>query len=216
MPEPLPKPAACVFDLDGTLVDSLRDIADSLNEGLQLLGLPTYPVGQCRFMVGEGVPMLCRRAVGQTHPHLVERLAEIVRPIYRTRLLDHTRPYPGVPELVQRLRAVGVRLGVLSNKPHELTLRVIDAFWPDGTFDTVYGYIEEEYRKPSPFYLLRISAKLAVPPERMWMVGDTPTDVATAHAAGAVPIGVTWGFRSRGDLQAAGALRIVDHPDELP
>jgi phosphoglycolate phosphatase len=105
---------------------------------------------------------------------------------------------------------------VLSNKPHDLTRRVVNAFWPDGTFDAAYGYIEEERRKPSPFYLHRICAELSVAPADTWLIGDTPTDVKTAQAAGAIPIGVTWGFRTRADLEAAGALRIVDRPDELP
>lgn len=216
MPEPLPRPLACVFDLDGTLVDSLRDIADALNRCLDILGLPMYPVERYRYMVGEGVPMLCQRAVGATHPHLVRRLAELARPEYRCHLLDYTCPYPGVAELVERLRSDGIRLGVLSNKPHELTVRVIDAFWSEGGFDAIYGYVEEDYRKPSPHYLHRICADLSVTPADTWLIGDTPTDVATARAAGAVPVGVTWGFRTRADLEAAGAERIVDRPDELP
>lgn len=215
MTEPLPAPRLCVFDLDGTLVNSLRDIAESLNRCLDILGLPTHPIERYRYMVGEGVPMLCQRAVGATHPHLVQRLAELARPEYRSHLLNYTRPYPGVPELIARLRHAGVRLGVLSNKPHELTLRVINAFWPDGSFDAVYGYIEEQHRKPSPFYLRRMCTDLSVAPADTWLVGDTPTDIETARAAGAIPIGVTWGFRLRTDLERAGPLRIVDHPDEL-
>jgi phosphoglycolate phosphatase len=216
MSKPLPQPLACVFDLDGTLVDSLQDIAESLNHCLELLGLPTHPVPDCRYLVGEGIPKLCQRAIGETHPHLVPRLAELVRPFYRTRMLRYTRPYPGVPELIDRTRARGIRLAVLSNKPHDLTVRLVEAFWPDGCFDVVCGYLEEEHRKPSPLYLRRICRQLGVSPPDTWLVGDTPTDVQTAHAAGAVAIGVTWGFRTRADLEAAGADRIVDHPDQLP
>jgi len=216
MPETLPMPRACVFDLDGTLVDSLRDIADSLNACLDLLGLPTHPVDSYRYMVGEGIPRLCERAIGASHPHLVARLAELARPVYRTRATRFTRPYAGVPELVARCHARNIRLAVLSNKPHDLTLRVVEAFWPNGVFDVIYGYIEEQFRKPSPVYLQRICDELHIPPARTWLIGDTPTDVETARAAGAVPIGVTWGFRSRADLESAGAARIVDHPAELP
>ena len=216
MPEPLPTPRACVFDLDGTLVDSLHDIAESLNLCLELLGLPVHRVADYRYMVGEGIPRLCQRAVGQSHPHLVARLAELARPVYRTRVLRHTRPYPGVPQLIGRLRHSGVKLAVLSNKPHDLTLRVVQAFWPDGEFDLAYGYVEEDLRKPSPAYLHRICRELHVPPAETWLIGDTPTDIETARAAGVYAVGVTWGFRTRTDLEAAGAQRIVDHPDELP
>lgn len=215
MPEPLPRPAALIFDLDGTLVDSLRDIAESLNHCLQLLGLPTFPVEDCRYMVGEGVPKLCQRAIGHTHPHLVPRLAELVRAFYRTRMLRHTRPYPGIPELVRRLRAGGVRLGVLSNKPHDMTARVVGAFWPDGVFELVYGYLEEQHRKPSPFYLQQMCQALGVSGREVWLVGDTPTDIQTAHAAGVLAVGAAWGFRTRTDLELAGADRVVQRPEEL-
>jgi phosphoglycolate phosphatase len=216
MPEPLPIPDACVFDLDGTLVNSLQDIAESLNLCLDLLGLPTHPVPDYRYMVGEGIPKLCERAVGRDHPHMVARLAELARPVYRTRATRHTRPYPGVPELIERLRAQGMKLAVLSNKPHDLTVRVVEAFWPRATFSAIYGYVEDEYRKPSPHYLRRICADLGLSPAAVWLVGDTPTDIETARAAGAASVGVTWGFRTRADLEAAGARRIVDQPDELP
>ncbi len=215
MSEPLPTPRACIFDLDGTLVDSLRDVGESLNECLELLGLPTHPVPSYRYLVGEGIPRLCERAVGAAQPHLVQRLAELARAVYRARAMRYTRPYPGVPQLVDRIRTRGIKLAVLSNKPHELTLRVVETFWPDACFTAIYGYIEEELRKPSPHYVRRICAELAIPPAETWVVGDTPTDVETARAAGAVAIGVAWGFRSRADLEAAGAQRVVDRPDEL-
>ncbi len=208
-------PEACIFDLDGTLVDSLADIAGALNDCLALLGLPTRPVADYRYLVGEGVPMLCQRAIGNTYPILVERLTELARAQYGARPLQHTRPYPGVPELVARLRAHGVRLAVLSNKPHTLSLRVVRAFWPDGAFERVQGYIEEELRKPDPHYALSLCQTLGVTPERTWLVGDTPTDITTAQRAGAVAIGVTWGFRTRADLQAAGANLIVDCPEQI-
>ena len=132
MPPAVKRPALCIFDLDGTLVDSLRDIAEALNECLGLLGLPTHPIDRYRHMVGEGIPKLCERAVGASHPHLVNRLIELARPRYRTRPLRHSRPYPGVVELVERLRQVGLRLSVLSNKPHDMTVSMIEALWPDG------------------------------------------------------------------------------------
>jgi phosphoglycolate phosphatase len=205
----------CIFDLDGTLVDSLRDIAEAVNESLDLLGLPPIQIPYYRHMVGEGFPTLCERAVGRTHPHLVKRLAEIAAPRYRTRLLVHTRPYPGVPELVSDLRRAGLKLGVLSNKPQEMTARIVRAFWDDGDFCVVQGYIREEHRKPSPHHVLEICAALGVPPERTWLIGDTPTDVATARAAGAHVIAAAWGFRTREELAEAGADFIADRPEQV-
>ncbi len=211
----LRRPYACVFDLDGTLVDSLHDIAHSLNECLELLGLPTHPVPNYRYMVGEGVPKLCQRAIGQTHPHLVSRLIELARARYRTRILERTEPYPGVTGLVGALEAEGVILGVLSNKPHELTCRIVEQFWPDGTFASVQGYVEEALRKPNPHYLQAFCTRAAIQPNETWYVGDTPTDVETAKRAGCPSVGVTWGFRDRSDLADAGADWIVDHPSEI-
>lgn len=214
MPAAVKPPTLCIFDLDGTLVDSLRDIAEALNECLELLGLPPRPVGDYRHMVGEGVPKLCERAVGGTHPHLVHRLAELARARYRVRQLRHTRPFAGVPELLQELQRRGVRLAVLSNKPHEMTLEIVRAFWPDNTFDRVQGYIDAPHRKPDPHYVHLICKEIGVTPSETCMIGDTPTDIETARRAGVVSLGVTWGFRTRDDLTQAGAVRLADKPSE--
>jgi phosphoglycolate phosphatase len=191
MPPAVKPPPLCIFDLDGTLVDSLRDIAEALNECLELLGLTAYPIDRYRYMVGEGVPKLCERAVGASHPHLLLRLIELARPRYRTRPLRHTRPYPGVVEMIEQLREAGVK------------------------FDVIQGYVEERHRKPDPYYVLQICNRLRASPSDTCMVGDTPTDLGTAQRSGALGIGVTWGFRSRADLSEAGALQVVDSPAEL-
>lgn len=215
MPPAVKPPALCIFDLDGTLVNSLRDIAESFNECLELLGLATYPIDRYRYMVGEGIPKLCARAIGQTHPYLISRLAELARPRYRVRPLRHTRPYPGMVELIECLHHEGVKLAVLSNKPHEMTVSVVRAFWPGETFGRIQGYVEERHRKPDPYYVHRICRDLGVSPSATCLIGDTPTDVETARRGGTVGIGVTWGFRGRADLAAAGAPHIVDCPAEL-
>jgi len=215
MPLAVKPPALCIFDLDGTLIDSLRDIAEAVNECLELLGLPPLPVPRYRYMVGEGVPKLCERALGQSHPRLVNRLAELARPRYRVRPLRYTRPYPGIVESLGRLRRGGVRLAVLSNKPHEMTVSVVRAFWPDDAFDCIQGYIDERHRKPDPHYVFQICQDLGVSPCRTCVVGDTPTDVETARRSGTASVGVTWGFRSRADLAEAGAEYLVDEPAQL-
>lgn len=205
----------CIFDLDGTLVNSLRDIAEALNECLDLLGLPTYPVERYRYMVGEGVPELCRRAVGQTHPHLVGRLVELARPRYRVRPLRHTVPYPGVEALIDALHKSGTILAVLSNKPHDMTNRIVRVFWPDDVFRHIQGYTEEALRKPDPYCVHQIRELCGVEARNTVLVGDTPTDIETAARAGADVIGVTWGFRTRADLASAGAKCILDTPEQV-
>lgn len=208
-------PRACIFDLDGTLVNSLRDIAEALNDCLGLLGLPVHPEDAYRYMVGEGVPTLCRRAIGGSHPHLVARLIELARPRYRVRPMTHTHPYPGIAALVERLHGGGVPLAVLSNKPDEITRAMVAAFFPRGEFREVHGYRAEALRKPDPTVALRIAAALECPAGDAWLIGDTPTDVETAQRAGMRCVAVTWGFRTRADLAAAGAEIMIDHPDEL-
>lgn len=215
MPAPLPRPEICVFDLDGTLVDSLRDIAESVNESLELLGLPARAVADYRFLVGEGIPKLCDRALPPTHVELAPRLAELTRARYRVRPLRHTRPYAGVAELVARLAAAGVRLAVLSNKPQDMTTHIVARLWPGDVFHLVVGYSEEQLRKPDPTCLLRICQQFDAPPARSWLVGDTAVDVETAKRAGVVSVGVTWGFRPRRELEDAGADHIVDKPEEI-
>lgn len=208
-------PKACLLDLDGTLLDTLHDIAHAVNAALQLLGLSPLPPEDYRYKVGEGVPALCQRTIGETHPHLVARLAELARAIYRADLIRDTRPYPGVENLIRRLRSAGVRLGVLSNKPHDMTCRIIASFWPDGEFAFVQGYVDDQTRKPSPFFIERFCRELGVSAADIWVIGDTPTDVEAARRAGAACIAVTWGFRTRDELSAAGPSRIVDRPDEI-
>lgn len=209
-------PRAVIFDLDGTLVDSLEDIGVSMNECLEILGLKPFPVQDYRYMVGEGIVNLCRRALA---PALAEaylnRLIELVRARYRTRCLERTRPYSGVPALVNSLRARGVALAVLSNKPHDMTERIVRALWPDDPFGVIQGYTTESARKPDPTHPLAICEKLGVAPAETVMVGDTPTDVETARRTGAGIIGVTWGFRTREELAAAGCGRIVDTPGDI-
>lgn len=208
-------PKLVILDLDGTLVDSLRDIGDSVNECLELLGLSAFPIDRYRYMVGEGVPTLCQRALNGSHPHYLNRLIELTRTRYRTRILKHTQPYPGVPELVSRLSRVGCAMAVLSNKPHSMTVRITRQFWNESTFMRIQGYVREEHRKPSPYHVLETCSALGIAPADTCLVGDTPTDVETARNAGARVIAVTWGFRTRADLEAARAEIIVDSPQQV-
>ncbi len=211
----LPPLRACIFDLDGTLLDSLRDIGESLNECLELLGLATFPIERYRYMVGEGIIKLCERALAGRHAELLPRLIELSRARYRTRPDRHTRPYEGVSQLVAMLRRGGWPLAVLSNKPHDMTTLLVQRFWPNGEFAHIQGYVAEAERKPDPTLALRLCERLKVPPGEAALIGDTPTDVLTAQRGGLVSLAVSWGYRPADELIAAGATIIFDHPGDL-
>lgn len=206
----------CILDLDGTLVDSLADIADAVNKSLHQLGLPPLPIAHYRRMVGDGFTTLCRRVLADSRPELAARLAELARPRYRVRAVVQTQPYPGVRAAVERLHAAGLTLAVLSNKPHEITLRVVSSLWSAGTFARVVGCERDELRKPNPANLQRIADELGFALDETCLVGDTATDLETARRAGVSIVSVTWGFRDRAELAAAGATCLIDHADELP
>ncbi len=209
-------PALCVFDLDGTLIDSLQDIAEAVNASLALLGRSPHPLEAYRTMVGEGVPMLCRRAAPDAGDPEMQRLIELTRGRYRAFAMVHTRPYPGINTAIAALAARAASLGVLTNKPHGISVRIVKALWPDGAFDQVAGYVREADRKPSPNTLLRMAQAAGVSIAETVLVGDTPTDVKTAQAAGSQMLAVTWGFRGRDELIAAGARELIDDPTEIP
>ncbi len=211
----LPPPQACIFDLDGTLLDSLRDVGESLNECLELLGLETFPLDRYRYMVGEGIIKLCERALADRHPELLGRLIELSRARYRTRPERFTAPFAGVPGLIATLHRAGLPLAVLSNKPHDMTTLLVHRFWPQREFAEVQGYVLEAERKPDPTLALRLCEKLGVAPRETCLIGDTATDVETARRGGLIPLGVAWGYRPVDELVSAGAHALFDRPEDL-
>ncbi len=206
---------ALVFDLDGTLADTLADVAGAMNRSLARAGLPGHAPGAYRFLIGDGVVELARRALP---PGSALRLDEIVagfREIYAEHLLDETKPYPGIPELLAELRARKVPSAVLSNKPEDATRAIVDRLFPAHSFATVAGQRPDRPRKPDPTVALAIARDLGVPPAETLLVGDSKTDMLTATAVGMVPIGVLWGFRDRAELEAHGARAVIERPSEL-
>ena len=206
---------AVLFDLDGTLVDTLQDIAHALNGALAAAGLPTWPLAEYRELVGEGARRLVEKALPADQQPRAEPLLRDFLRRYDEQLLVHTRPYPGVPELLEALSGRGLRLAVLSNKPHPLTVRVVEGLLPRARFAAVVGQREGVPRKPDPTAALRLADELGVPPAAWAYVGDTRTDMQTAVGAGMLPVGVLWGYRGREELLAAGARRLAATPDEL-
>lgn len=207
---------AAVFDLDGTLLYTLDDLADSLNETLREEGLPTHEPGQYRLMVGNGLEMLVARALPEPM-----RIPAHVRPIlrkfsekYRTNQVSKTRPYPGLEKLLDQLSQRGLRLAVLSNKAHANTQEIVEHFFP-GRFDLALGLRPEIPPKPDPAGAFEIAAQFGLEPGSFFYLGDSGVDIKTALASGMYPVGVTWGYRSEDELRKAGAMKIINCPEEL-
>jgi phosphoglycolate phosphatase len=205
-----------VFDLDGTLVDSLGDLADSMNAVLAGRGLPVHPEESYRRFVGDGIETLVRRALPEARRDdvPVTETVAAMRAEYASRQLRRTRPYPQVPELLAELRARGLRTAVLSNKPDDATQEVVAALL-DHRFDAVRGARPGVPLKPDPTAALDLCADLGVSPSETTYLGDTDTDMATGRRAGMLTVGVAWGFRDAGELLAHGARHIIRQPLDL-
>ncbi|MCU0674871.1 MAG: HAD family hydrolase [Myxococcota bacterium] len=214
---------AIVFDLDGTLVDSLEDLAVAMNDVLREAGQPEHPIDAYRHFIGWGAADLVRRAAPDgDHAALLEGFRRryhregLDRPRLTPRTSDEgaSRPYDGIPELLRELVARRVPLAVLSNKPHPATVAVVARFFPEIPFVAVVGARDGVPHKPDPTAALEIAEALGVPGSACAFVGDTEVDVQTALNARMTPIGVAWGFRAA-SLADAGAVRVIAEPREL-
>lgn len=208
---------AVVFDLDGTLLDTLEDIATAANATLAELGEPQLELQAYRELVGEGVMSLLERAVRRdSHPrHDLARAVQRLEHHYGQSWNQRTRPYDGIPELLDALQRLKVPTAVLSNKPHGFTSLCVEQLLSAWRFDMVLGAREGRPRKPDPSGLFEVVEALAVQPGQVLYLGDTAIDMQTAVAAGCYPVGVSWGFRSHEELLAGGALRVISHPEQL-
>ena len=208
---------AVVFDLDGTLLDTLQDIAVAANATLAELGEPELDLQTYRGLVGEGVVSLLRRALGTGEADTAElsRAVERLEYHYGLNWNPHTRPYAGIPQLLDALVARRLPLAVLSNKPHGFTTLCVEHLLSDWRFQAVLGARDGLPRKPDPTGLHQILAQLQVQADRVLYLGDTAIDMQTAAAAGCYPVGVSWGFRSNEELQAGGARSLISSPDQL-
>jgi phosphoglycolate phosphatase len=208
---------AVLFDLDGTLLDTLEDLADSTNAALTDLGFPSRPVDEYRVLVGDGIRNLALRALPQGHKdaQTVDRCVRLTRAEYGRRWDAKTRPYPGVPELLDELAARQVRMAILSNKPDPATREVVAKLLPRWTFEVVRGARDAVPLKPDPAAALDVAAALGAAPRDVLYLGDTNTDMQTARAAGMRAVGALWGFRTADELLAAGARDLIAHPLDL-
>jgi phosphoglycolate phosphatase len=208
--------SAIFFDLDGTLLDSVQDLADATNAALRVFGLPEHPVHAYNYFVGDGFEMLIQRATPEdTDPELRLRVMQQARDAYRQNWANTSKPYEGIPELLTELRKRAIPLAVLSNKPHEFTLLTMQHFFPSIRFARIQGSPPGLRAKPDPALALAMLQELGLEAQNVLFMGDTGVDMITAINAGMFPLGVLWGFRPEEELRQYGARLILGRPAEL-
>lgn len=208
---------AVVFDLDGTLLDSLADVGESMNKVLQQLGFPEHEVEKYKYFIGDGIHKLACRVLpaDKLDEDIVKKCVAMVREEYGKRWYLKTRPYEGIPELLQELSSKNIPLVILSNKPDDFTKKNIERFFPDIKFSFVVGERPGIPRKPDPTSALEIAALHNLSPREFLYLGDTDTDMQTARSAGMIAVGVLWGFRQADELLENGAEHLIKKPVEL-
>ena len=208
---------ACIFDLDGTLINSLEDLAEGINRMLDDHGYPRQPIEAFPLYIGDGVRSLVLKALPESvleSEDIEARVADYQRH-YQDTWKDKTSPYPGITDLLKTLHAEGFKLAVLSNKPHAFTQLCCDHFFPDVSFEVVFGARPNVPRKPDPAGAFEIAEILGLKPDECAFIGDSGFDMATAVNAGMLPVGVTWGFRDEEELRSFGAKVLISQAEEL-
>ena len=209
---------ACIFDLDGTLTNTLESMTYSVNLTLEEMGLSKITKDQCRLFVGNGARVLMEKslkAAGDTDASRIEEGMEIYGRIFDQNCTYHVTPYEGIPEMLKALKDKGIHLAVLSNKPDRQTVIVVKAIFGEELFDYAQGQKEGIRRKPEPDGVWYLMEQMHVSKEECLYIGDSEVDAATGRNAGLKTIGVLWGFRDRKTLETAGADDLIDRPDEL-
>jgi phosphoglycolate phosphatase len=209
------KTRLAIFDLDGTLADTITDIALTMNAVLAVRGYPTFELDDYRRFVGNGVAQLSRRVLPEKDADLSPKLVGEFRELYPGRMFDNTQPFPGIPEVLDSLAEAGVGLAVLSNKPHDMTTKMCARLFDRWSFEPVWGQMPEWAVKPDPSAALEIARLRGVDPANCVFVGDSGVDMATGKAAGMRSLGVLWGFRGREELLEDGADSLCSKPLEL-
>ena len=206
-----------IFDLDGTLLDTLADIGDSVNLMLAEYGFPGHTTDDYRRFIGNGIHMLVTRAlpIDGRSEEMIDACVRRARELYWENWNRKTRPYAGITELLDHLKTRGLPLAVLSNKPHDFTIRYVKAYFDRWDFKVVVGQSDRFPVKPDPASALDIARRMGLPPESFLFVGDSAVDMQTASAAGMHAVGVAWGFKGPQELRETGCRTLVDHPLEI-
>ena len=203
-----------VFDLDGTLIDSRLDLTAAVNHVRRGLGMFDLSVGEVCEYVGDGARRLVQRSLGSDDPRRVDPALQAFLEYYSEHLLDHTRPYPGIVEMLDELAAAGAKLSVLTNKPEDKSRAILDGLGLLDRFVRIVGGDSMPTRKPDPAGVELLRADTATPRERVLLVGDSPVDLHTAAAAGVAFCGVAWGFKPK-QLRAEHPPMWIETPTEL-
>ncbi len=207
---------AILFDLDGTLINSLEDLADSANEALEKHGFKTHPTESYKKFVGNGVRNLIKNAAPDgIDDTTVEKLLEDYHTIYNKNYVNKTKAYEGIPEMLDKLKKAGIKMGVCSNKPHKPTNEIVEKLLGYEYFQVVFGEREGIPRKPDPTSLIEAAQRLGVAPEQTIYVGDSGGDMESANRAKMLAAGVLWGFREEAELLACGGKILLTSPLEL-
>ena len=205
---------AVIFDLDGTLLDTLADLLEAVNHGLTRLGFPLHRAEEFKYFVGEGREVMASLSLPEDHrdQSTVSRLSQYIDEYYAQHWTEHTRPYPGIPELLNALTLKGIRMAVLSNKPHNFTEMNIATLLAQWHFEAVMGAMPLVPKKPDCTAALKITRQLDIDPSFFIYLGDSDIDMKTAVNAGMYPVGALWGFRTAEELTAAGAKKLIERP----
>jgi len=208
---------AILFDVDGTLLNTLEDLSDAVNRVLAGKGFPTHKLEAYRYFIGDGSAMLITRALPEEkrNDDTIRSCIEIFIEDYGRNWNVRTKPYDGVTEMLDALMARGLKIAALSNKPHEFTKRCVNDLLPNWTFEVVLGYRDAVPLKPDPASALEVAKRLNIPPVDFLFLGDSAVDMKTAIAAGMYPVGVLWGYRSIEELQENGAQALIERPLEI-
>lgn len=208
---------AIIFDLDGTLLDTLHDIADSMNTVLFTQGYPIHEVSDYKNFVGSGANALVRRALPKTHQDeaTVASCTKLMRQEYAENYAKKTKPYDGIIDLLNELKKTGIQLCVLSNKIDQFTKGIVKKYFPLNYFDIVFGERPNIPPKPDPATAIQIAMKLNLLPHEIIFVGDSGIDMQTAHRAGNIAVGVLWGYGDKKDLISKGAKILLKTPQDL-
>ena len=209
---------AVIFDLDGTLANTIESLTYCGNRALRKFGLPEFEEADYKYFVGDGAAVLVRRALDKAGDtgliHFQEVFEEYSR-LFEKDCMYHVKPYEGIRELLEELKKRQIRIAVLSNKAHENSIQVVETLFGAGYFDWVQGQMDGVPKKPDPAGVYQIQKKLGLPKEAFLYMGDTSVDMKTGKAAGMFTVGVLWGFRDRQELEENHADVIIERPAEL-